>query len=261
MISTGSLWRYWCRMGNVNYNSRAARYVTLSAAVVLIFRPNPRANPRANPYEVVPLKSADRSDLRTKSLTAQAMVIRRICRVVLITGLLLALGWFCTSRFSLASSQALTVTFLGYTNISNESIYSGAPGAKSYTSPVFSEDKLSARAAVFTISNTWNVEVRRWAVVYLEAAPFTATNRPTQWQMSNRSYTPDRYLGAHEAEQLFIVETPPGPEWRLRVPWSSGKRARIIDAARKLSKRAPFLRAQLWRVASEYYACSDRVTQ
>ncbi len=157
---------------------------------------------------------------------------------VLVAAMSLVVTWLFARRYFPARQQALAVAFLGYTNI-----YGG-------------------RAAVFSVSNQCNVEVKRWAAVYLESAPFAKTNTPRQWTMDQTFDTPDRYLRPKETERLFILETPPRWEWRLRVPWSTGIRARIIaHVGRKQSKMPLFLRRQLWRICPEYYASSDSVTQ
>jgi len=74
--------------------------------------------------------------------------------------------------------------------------------------------------------------------------------------MAARFIAPDIYLKPGQTELLLIQETPPGREWRLRVPWSTGVRARVALALRKHSKLPQFL-----RVAPEYYAYSDSVTK
>ena len=152
---------------------------------------------------------------------------------VSISGIVVAIAWLCFRPLSPVSSQALAVSFVGYTNLP-------------------SGDK----AAVFTVSNQWNITVKRWAVVYLESAPFALTNTPKQWRMDQRSNIRDRYFKPKESEQLIIRDALPGREWRLRVPWSTGVRANVALAVRKHSRLPQFL-----RIAPEYYAFSDSVVQ
>ena len=122
--------------------------------------------------------------------------------------------------------QPLAVSYLGYTN----------------------------GAAVFVVSNRCNITVRRWAVVYLESAPFALESGPMQWTMDNISDTPARYLKPKETELLCVAQPPPARKWRLRVPWSYGRLARVSLFLRRHKFPPAFS-----RFCNEYYACSDTV--
>jgi hypothetical protein len=69
---------------------------------------------------------------------------------------------------------------------------------------------------------------------------------------------PDTYLKPKATEQLIVRELRPSGNWRLRVPWSYGVRARIHLALRKF----PYSKLPgRWSVAPEYYASSGPVTE
>jgi hypothetical protein len=146
---------------------------------------------------------------------------------IMLTGIVIG---FCLLKLHSDPPHALAVSFIGYTNL---------PSGR--------------RAAAFTVSNECNITVKRWGVAYLEPSPF-ADHFTTNWIMEMGH--PDIYLKPKAAEQLIVRQMPPSGEWRLRVPWSSGVRARIHLALR----RFPYSKLPgRWSVAPEYYATSDTV--
>jgi len=160
------------------------------------------------------------------------MPIRRFSSLLICAlGAILAWGLFARPRP--ASPQALSVSFIGYTNV-----------------PIF------GRVAYFAVSNQLNITIKRWAVLYIESAPFQPTNSIQQWLMDSVGGAPDVYLKPKATEGLFVRDFPAGREWRLQVPWSSGTRARIHLALRKFRSSA----LDRLSVAKEYYASSNPVT-
>ena len=161
------------------------------------------------------------------------MTSRRLIFFLSALAALVAIAWLSFRRSGTLSPQALSVSFAGLTN---------SPAGET--------------TAVFVVSNQWNVTIKRWAAAYLEVAPLASNSSPTQWTMARKFMAGDSYLKPGQTEQLLIREIPSGNEWRLRVPWSTGVRARVALALRKHSKLPQFL-----RVAPEYYAYSDSVTK
>ena len=137
-------------------------------------------------------------------------------------------------RTPAATSQPLSVSFVGYTN-------------------AFRGPRMTA---IFAVSNQSSRVVKRWGGAYLESPPFAKDSCPTNsnWAWASGSPIADSFLKPGQAERLMITETPASDEWRLRIPWSWGVRARFAIAAR----RYPFLPWRL-RVAPNSYAYSDPV--
>ena len=133
-----------------------------------------------------------------------------------------------------ATSQPLSVSFVGYTN-------------------VFGGPRMTA---IFVVSNQSSRVVKRWGGAYLESPPFAKDSSPTNsnWAWAAGSPIADSFLKPGQTERLMLTETPASDEWRLRIPWSWGIRARFAIAA----KRYPFLPWRL-RVAPNFYAYSDPV--
>ena len=128
---------------------------------------------------------------------------------VLVAAMSLVVTWLFARRYFPARQQALAVAFLGYTNING------------------------GRATVFSVSNQCNVEVKRWAAVYLESAPFAKTNTPRQWTMDQTFDTPDRYLRPEGGGA--IVHTGDAPQVGVEaesslVNWHWGQDAAVLEA-------------------------------
>ena len=159
---------------------------------------------------------------RRKKLTLAVSALAVLCVVTL----------FSFFGMPAATSQPLSVSFVGYTN-------------------VFGGPRLTA---VFVVSNQSSRVVKRWGGAYLESPPFAKDSSPTNsnWAWASGSPISDSFLKPGQTERLMITETPASDEWRLRIPWSWGIRARFAIAARRYS----FLPWRL-RVAPEYYAYSE----
>ena len=133
-----------------------------------------------------------------------------------------------------SASQPLSVTFVGYSN-------------------AFAGPEL---AAVFVVSNQSSRVVKRWGGAYLEPSPFATNSSPRNWVWAANSAIGDNFLKPGQAERLIIGDNPPSTEWRLRVPWCWGTRARIALALRARSFVPNRVKAA---AAQEYYAHSDPV--
>src|SRR2546427_732641 len=94
-----------------------------------------------------------------------------------------AIAWLTLRRNGSVSSQALSVSFVGYTNL---------PAGET--------------AAVFVVSNQWNVTIKRWAAACLEVGPFASDSSPTQWKMAAKFLAADSYLKPGQTERLLIGE-------------------------------------------------------
>jgi len=149
--------------------------------------------------------------------------------VIAISIIVVAIAWL-SSRQLHAPDQALSVSFVGYTNL---------PDGK--------------RAAVFVFSNQWAFTLKQWAGVYVERTPFAPVDNPSVWtEVTNPVW--DRYLKPGETVRVPIHGPFPDQEWRLRVNWSPGIRARISVATRKHSMLPDFLKNP-----GTFFAKSDSV--
>ncbi|MBI1178309.1 hypothetical protein GC207_12810 [bacterium] len=146
----------------------------------------------------------------------------------------------CLTIFRPPPSQALAVSFVGYTNLPS-----------------------GYCEVAFTISNQSNITIERSPIVYVETHPFapdnsfTAARLPTNWIMFFVGHQ-EMYLKPKATERVTLRIQPASGEWRLRVPWSSGVRARIHSTLQKF----PYWRLpERLSVAPVYYATGDKVKE
>jgi hypothetical protein len=170
-----------------------------------------------------------------------------------VLGVVTLLSFFGTPA---ATSQPLSVSFVGYTNAFASALDRRNAEWLSRLNADHGQNQGPRMTAVFVVSNQSSRVVKRWGGAYLESPPFAKDSGPTNsnWAWASGSPIPDRFLKPGQAERLMITETPAGDEWRLRIPWSWGIRARVAVAARGYS----FLPGWI-RVAPNFYACSDPV--
>jgi len=179
---------------------------------------------------------------RRKKLTLAVSALAVLCVVTL-------LSFF---GMPAATSQPLSVSFVGYTN----AFASDLERRNADWLYRLKADHGPRMTAIFVVSNQSSRVVKRWGGAYLESPPFAKDSSPTNsnWAWASGSPISDSFLKPGQTERLMITETPASDEWRLRIPWSWGIRARFAIAAR----RYPFLPWRL-RVAPNFYAYSDPV--
>ena len=157
-----------------------------------------------------------------------------LIRVISVLAVLSLIAALLIVKLGPSASQPLSVTFVGYSN--------------AFAGPM--------SAAVFVVSNRSSRVVKRWGGAYLESSPFATNSSPKDWVWAANSAIGDNFLKPGQAEQLIVADVLPATEWRLRVPWCWGIRARIALALRGHSFVPNRLRAA---ATQEYYAHSDPV--
>jgi hypothetical protein len=143
---------------------------------------------------------------------------RKLVGLISIGAIVAAVAWLYSRRLP-APAQALTVSFVGYTNLSS-----------------------GKRAAVFVTSNQWNSTVMQWAGAWVERAPFALTDNPARSTLVTWPVVRGGYLKPRETAMVLVSAPFPDQEWRLRVQWSPGVQARISVATRKHSMLPDFLK-------------------